>query len=55
MFIYRAVKNRRFSLLVPLRAAECVGCGTCSYVCPSKLPLSITIGKYRKTDGEEEE
>jgi len=55
MFIYRAVKSRRLSLLVPLRAAECVGCGTCSYVCPSKLPLSTTISKYRKTDGEEEE
>ena len=41
MFIYRAVKSRRLSLLVPLR--------------PSKLPLSTTISKYRKTDGEEEE
>jgi Na+-translocating ferredoxin:NAD+ oxidoreductase RnfC subunit len=55
MSIYRAVKRRRFSLLVPLQADKCVGCGTCSYVCPSKLPLSTTIEKYRKTDGEEEE
>ncbi|MBR5559586.1 MAG: 4Fe-4S dicluster domain-containing protein [Oscillospiraceae bacterium] len=55
MFIYRAVKNRRLSMLGFLKAEKCVGCGTCSYVCPSKLPLSTVISKYSKPDGEEDE
>jgi Na+-translocating ferredoxin:NAD+ oxidoreductase RnfC subunit len=55
MFIYRAVKNRRLSLLKRLNAEKCVGCGTCSYVCPSKLPLSTIISKYSKPSGEEDE
>ncbi len=55
MFIYRAVRTRRLSLLVPLQAEKCVGCGTCSYICPSNLPLTTTISKYAKPAGEEDE
>ena len=27
---------------------ECVECGSCSYVCPSKRPLKQAIGSMRK-------
>jgi ferredoxin len=55
MLIYRTVKRHRPSLLAQLNAEKCVGCGTCSYVCPSKLPLSTIISKYSRPDGEEDE
>ena len=33
---------------------KCINCGICSYVCPSKLPLTQTIAKYCKPVEEDD-
>lgn len=37
--IARQVKNHHFDALNPLGISACIECGTCSYVCPSHIPL----------------
>ena len=41
--IYQAVMKGDFAKAEKLWAKDCIKCGTCSFVCPSKLPLSSTI------------
>lgn len=54
MTVYKAIGQRRYSLLDSLGMENCINCGICSYVCPSKLPLTQTIAKYRKPAEEDE-
>lgn len=43
-----AVENEEFSDLKALHVQDCIACGTCSYVCPAKIPLLdyCKIAKY---------
>lgn len=54
MTIYKAIGLRRLSLLGGLGVEHCINCGICSYVCPSKLPLTQTIAKYCKPVEEDD-
>ena len=46
--IRTAVENEEFSDLKALHVQDCISCGTCSYVCPAKIPLLdyCKIAKY---------
>jgi len=41
--LYAAITKGDFAKVEKLYAKDCIKCGTCSYVCPSRLPLSSTI------------
>ena len=34
--------------LCKLKAKRCIGCGLCSYVCPSKIRLRELVGEAKK-------
>ncbi len=41
--LYEAINKGDFEKAEKLWAKDCIACGTCSYVCPSGLPLTSTI------------
>ncbi len=43
ILIYNAIMKGDFNKAEKLWMKDCIACGTCSYVCPSRLPLSSTI------------
>ncbi|MDR2699480.1 MAG: electron transport complex subunit RsxC [Nitrososphaerota archaeon] len=43
ILIYSAIMKPDFDKAEKLWNKDCIGCGTCSYVCPSRIPLSSTI------------
>jgi electron transport complex protein RnfC len=43
VLIYQALVKGDFDKAEKLWVKDCIACGTCSYVCPSKLPLAGTI------------
>jgi electron transport complex protein RnfC len=43
ILIYNAIMKADFEKAAKLWNNDCIGCGTCSYVCPSGLPLASTI------------
>ena len=43
VLIYNAIMKGDFAKAEKLWVKDCIACGTCSYVCPSKLPLSGII------------
>ena len=43
IMIYNAIMKGDFAKAEKLWVKDCIACGTCSYVCPSKLPLSGII------------
>jgi len=43
ILIYNAITKGKFDKAEKLFMNDCIGCGTCSYVCPSRLPLASTI------------
>jgi len=43
IMIYNALMKGDMAKAEKLWAKDCIACGTCSYVCPSKLPLSSII------------
>ncbi len=43
VMLYNAIMKGDFAKAEKLWVKDCIACGTCSYVCPSKLPLSGTI------------
>jgi Na+-translocating ferredoxin:NAD+ oxidoreductase subunit C len=43
VMIYDAITKGNFDKAEKLYMNDCIGCGTCSYVCPSRLPLASTI------------
>ena len=43
IMIYNAITKGEFDKAGKLYLNDCIGCGTCSYVCPSRLPLASTI------------
>jgi electron transport complex protein RnfC len=43
IMIYNAITKGKFDKAEKLWMNDCIGCGTCSYVCPSRLPLASTI------------
>ncbi|HLN88934.1 MAG TPA: electron transport complex subunit RsxC [Candidatus Binatia bacterium] len=47
ILIYNAILKGDMAKAEKLWAKDCIACGTCSYVCPSKLPLSGTICAVR--------
>lgn len=47
IMIYNALMKGDMAKADKLWARDCIACGTCSYVCPSKLPLSGTICAVR--------
>ncbi len=47
VLIYNAIMKGDMAKAEKLWAKDCIACGTCSYVCPSKLPLSGTICAVR--------
>jgi len=51
--LVRLVKGEKWSGLKEYNITECVECGCCSYVCPSKIPLVhyIKLGKLHIQEG----
>ncbi len=47
ILIYNAIKKGDMEKAQKLWAKDCIACGTCSYVCPSGLPLSGMICAVR--------
>jgi electron transport complex protein RnfC len=47
ILIYNAIKKGDMNKAEKLWAKDCIACGTCSYVCPSGLPLSGMICAVR--------
>jgi len=43
IMIYNAIMKPDFDTVEKLWNKDCIGCGTCSYVCPSRIPLASTI------------
>jgi electron transport complex protein RnfC len=43
IMIYNAIMKPDFDKVEKLWNKDCIGCGTCSYVCPSHIPLASTI------------
>jgi len=43
IMIYEAITAGKFDKAEKLWMNDCIGCGTCSYVCPARLPLASTI------------
>jgi electron transport complex protein RnfC len=43
IMIYKAIMKPDFDTVEKLCNKDCIGCGTCSYVCPSRIPLASTI------------
>jgi electron transport complex protein RnfC len=43
IMIYNAIMKPDFDKAEKLWNKDCIGCGTCSYVCPSRIPLASTI------------
>jgi len=41
--LYHAIIKGDFEKAEKLWAKDCIACGTCSYVCPVRLPLTSTI------------
>jgi electron transport complex protein RnfC len=47
ILIYSAITKGDFEKAQKLYNKDCIVCGTCSYVCPSRLPLASTIAASR--------
>ncbi len=43
ILIYNAIMKPDMEAAEKLWNKDCIGCGTCSYVCPSRIPLASTI------------
>ncbi|XHH07955.1 MAG: electron transport complex subunit RsxC [Candidatus Bathyarchaeia archaeon] len=43
ILIYNAIMKPDMEKAEKLWNKDCIGCGTCSYVCPSRIPLASTI------------
>jgi electron transport complex protein RnfC len=43
ILLYNAIMKPDFDKAEKLWNKDCIGCGTCSYVCPSRIPLASTI------------
>jgi len=43
IMIYNAIMTANMEKAEKLWNKDCIGCGTCSYVCPSRIPLASTI------------
>jgi len=43
IMIYDAIMKPDMERVEKLWNKDCIGCGTCSYVCPSRIPLASTI------------
>ncbi len=48
VLLYHALIKGDFDKAEKLWVKDCIACGTCSYVCPSRLPLAGTICGARK-------
>lgn len=48
MYIYSGLEAGRLNLLPELDPQDCIGCMTCSYVCPARLDLAEAIGEYNR-------
>ncbi|MBP2027102.1 electron transport complex protein RnfC [Acetoanaerobium pronyense] len=46
--ISNAYREREYHLGKPLKSESCINCGTCSYICPSKINLLDDIQKLNK-------
>lgn len=49
ILIYNAIMKPDFEKAEKLWNKDCIGCGTCSYVCPSGIPLASTIIASKQT------
>ena len=47
MLIYKMLSISEEAKAEHLGARDCIGCGVCSYVCPSKLDLSASIKQFK--------
>jgi electron transport complex protein RnfC len=41
-------ENGKFDMLEKYDVDMCIGCGACSYVCPSRIDVSATLIKAKK-------
>ena len=48
ILISSAYRNREYHMGIPLKSESCISCGTCSYICPSKINLLDDILKLNK-------
>ncbi|MGI6787345.1 MAG: RnfABCDGE type electron transport complex subunit C [Acholeplasmataceae bacterium] len=51
VLIMKAQRARDKDTLMTLDVNKCIECGLCSYICPSKIPLTEEIKKAKKTVG----
>jgi electron transport complex protein RnfC len=49
VLIMRAQRKRDKEELLTLNVNQCIECGLCSYICPSKIPLTEEIKKAKRT------
>ncbi len=47
ILLYNAIMKGEFDKAEKLWYKDCIVCGTCSYVCPARLPLSSTIANAK--------
>jgi electron transport complex protein RnfC len=47
------VEKGRFDLAAAMNADDCISCGSCSYVCPARRPVShfIKLARQSKKSG----
>lgn len=56
ILISSAYRNREYHMGIPLKSESCISCGTCSYICPSKINLLDDIQKLNKElEGKDDE
>lgn len=56
ILISNAYRNREYDLGIPLKSQSCISCGTCTYICPSKIDLLKDIQNLnKKLEGKKDE
>lgn len=56
ILISNAYRSREYELGIDLKSKSCISCGTCSYICPSKINLLDDIQKLNKElEGKDDE
>jgi len=56
ILISNAYRNLEYKMGITLKSESCISCGTCSYICPSRINLLDDIQKLNKEmEGKEDE
>ena len=41
--VTRALRKKEYHKLAGFHVEDCMGCGSCSYVCPAHIPLKVRM------------